>query len=185
MAFDLDDDELEATRKMHKSRYINVGSIEENIKILENLKSYLNLLVYEGKDKIIYNDLLWDEKTVDCINAIEHLINDYTRQKQINEEHQKINGELRERIKELEEANKIFALEGSKVRLSLYIKENYIPIQKIQDKIEELNNQEKELQNSITEEEREEYEDANISFLLCDIEIRREVLKELLQEGNK
>lgn len=105
MAFDLDDDELEATRKMHKSRYINVGSIEENIKILENLKSYLNLLVYEGKDKIIYNDLLWDEKTVDCINAIEHLINDYTRQKQINEEHQKINAELREKVKELEEGN--------------------------------------------------------------------------------
>lgn len=103
MAFDLDDDELEATRKMHKSRYINVGSIEENIKILENLKSYLNLLVYEGKDKIIYNDLLWDEKTVDCINAIEHLINDYTRQKQINEEHQKINGELSEKIKALEQ----------------------------------------------------------------------------------
>lgn len=59
----------------------NVGSIEEDIRILENLKSYLNLLVYEGKDKIIYNDLLWDEKTVDCINAIEHLINNYTRQK--------------------------------------------------------------------------------------------------------
>ena len=84
----------------------NVGSIEEDIRILENLKSYLNLLVYEGKDKIIYNDLLWDEKTVDCINAIEHLINNYTRQKQINEEHQKINGELREKVKELEEKNK-------------------------------------------------------------------------------
>ena len=84
----------------------NVGSIEEDIKILENLKSYLNLLVYEGKDKIIYNDLLWDEKTADCINAIEHLINNYTRQKQINEEHQKINGELREKVKELECENK-------------------------------------------------------------------------------
>ena len=80
----------------------NVGSIEEDIKILENLKSYLNLLVYEGKDKIIYNDLLWDEKTVDCINAIEHLINNYTRQKQINEEHKKVNGELRQAINTVE-----------------------------------------------------------------------------------
>ena len=133
MAFDLDDEELRETRKMHKSRYINVGSIEENIKILENLKSYLNLLVYEGKDKIIYNDLLWDEKTVDCINAIEYLINDYKRQKQINEEHQKINGELREKVKELEKENRIFALEGSKIKLSLYIKENYIPKQKIKE----------------------------------------------------
>lgn len=76
----------------------NVGGIEDDIKILENLKSYLNLLIYEGNDKIIYNDLLWDEKTVDCIYAMENLINDYTRQKQINEEHQKINGELKKAI---------------------------------------------------------------------------------------
>lgn len=92
---------------MRKGSDINVGSIEEHIKILENLKSYLNLLVYDGNDKIIYNDLLWDEKTVDCINAIEHLLSDYTRQKQINKEHQKINGELREKVKELEEENLI------------------------------------------------------------------------------
>ena len=136
MAFDLDDDELEATRKMHKSRYINVGSIEENIKILENLKSYLNLLVYEGKDKIIYNDLLWDEKTVDCINAIEHLINDYTRQKQINEEHQKINGELREKVKALEAENE--ATRKVIVEQCDFIQNFSIPKQKVKDKIKDL-----------------------------------------------
>lgn len=48
--------------------------IEENIKILENLKKYLNLLIYEGTHKIIYNDLGWDEKTIDCINAIAHIL---------------------------------------------------------------------------------------------------------------
>ena len=37
--------------------------------------------------------------------AIEHLLQDYTRQKQINEEHQKINGELIEKVKKLEEEN--------------------------------------------------------------------------------
>ena len=136
MAFDLDDDELEATRKMHKSRYINVGSIEENIKILENLKSYLNLLVYKGKDKIIYNDLLWDEKTVDCINAIEHLINDYTRQKQINEEHQKINGELREKVKALEAENE--ATRKVIVEQCDFIQNFSIPKQKVKDKIKDL-----------------------------------------------
>ena len=136
MAFDLDDEELEATRKMHKSRYINVGSIEENIKILENLKSYLNLLVYEGKDKIIYNDLLWDEKTVDCINAIEHLINDYTRQKQINEEHQKINGELREKVKALEAENE--ATRKVIVEQCDFIQNFSIPKQKVKDKIKDL-----------------------------------------------
>ena len=37
--------------------------------------------------------------------ALKNLIQDYTRQKQINEEHQNINGELRERIKELDTKN--------------------------------------------------------------------------------
>lgn len=61
---------------------------------------------------------------------------------------------------------------------------NSIPIQKIKDKIEELNKKEQELQNSVSNEEREEYSDANISWNLMDIEIRREVLQELL-EGEK
>ena len=158
---------------MSKGNDKNVGSIEEDIKILKELMEDVEL-TFAG-----WVDILNEREK----KALKNLIQDYTRQKQINEEHQNINGELRERIKELEEANKIFALEGSKVRLSLYIKENYIPKQKIKDKIEELNRKEQELQNSITEEEREEYSDANISFLLCDIEIRREILEELLQES--
>lgn len=48
--------------------------IEEDIKRLENLKKYLNLLIYEETHKIIYNDLGWDEKTIDCINAIDHIL---------------------------------------------------------------------------------------------------------------
>lgn len=47
-------------------------------------------------------------------------------------------GELREKVKELEEKNRIFALEGSRVKLELYIKENYIPKQAVIDKIEEI-----------------------------------------------
>ena len=90
----------------------NVGSIEEDIKILENLKSYLNLLVYEGKDKIIYNDLLWDEKTVDCINAIEHLINDYTRQKQVVIDKME---ELNKEIKSCDEIDAIFKIKQQQV----------------------------------------------------------------------
>lgn len=35
--------------------------------------------------------------------AISNILSDYTRQKQINEEHKKLNGELREKVKELEE----------------------------------------------------------------------------------
>ena len=77
----------------------NVGSIEEDIKIIKN--SWL------------YND----EENVKFVNAIEHLLQDYTRQKQINEEHQKINGELREKVKELECENK----ENKKKYLALLI----------------------------------------------------------------
>lgn len=67
--------------------------IEEDIKILENLKKYLNLLIYEGTHKIIYNDLGWDEKTIDCINAIDHILAEREEDKK--------------RIKELEKTNKI------------------------------------------------------------------------------
>lgn len=45
---------------------------------------------------------------------------------------------LQSRIKELEESNRIYVLNGSNIKLELYIKENYIPVQKIKDKIEEL-----------------------------------------------
>ena len=42
------------------------------------------------------------------------------------------------KIKELEEENKIYILNGDNVKLELYIKENYIPVQKVKDKIEGL-----------------------------------------------
>ena len=57
-----------------------------------------------------------------------------------------------------------------------------IPVQKVKDKIEELNKKEQKLQNSISAEEREEYSDANISWDLMDINIKREVLQELIEE---
>ena len=88
-------------------------------------------------------------------------------QKQINEKDK--------RIKELEEelysANKI---------INEYL--DGIPKQVIKDKIDEINREEQELQKSISEEEREEYADANISYLLCDFEIRKEVLRELMED---
>ena len=62
---------------------------------------------------------------------------------------------------------------------------NYvISKQKIKDKIEELNKKEQKLQNCISTKEKEEYSDANISWNLMDINIRREELQELL-EGRK
>lgn len=41
-------------------------------------------------------------------------------------------------IEKLRKDNTIFALEGSRIALKHYIENNYIPIQKIKDKIEEI-----------------------------------------------
>lgn len=115
MAFDLDDDELEATRKMHKGSDINVGNIEEDIKILKSIIKVHNDFFPESNKETI------NEKEIKALN---NLINDYKRQKQINEEHQKINGELREKVKELEEENYL-------QKVALF--EESIPKQKIKD----------------------------------------------------
>ena len=81
-----------------------MSNIEEDIKILENLKKYLNLLIYEGTHKIIYNDLGWDEKTIDCINAIDHILEE-------REEDKKKIEELEKEIKK----NKMYLIMASEV----------------------------------------------------------------------
>lgn len=79
---DLDDEELRATRKL--LGLDRNKSIEEDIKKLENLIVTLPNFHLGGGD------------------SIERILQDYKRQKQINEEHRKVNGELREKVKELE-----------------------------------------------------------------------------------
>lgn len=109
--------------------------IEEDIKILENLKKYLNLLIYEGTHKIIYNDLGWDEKTIDCINAIDHILEEREEDKK--------------RIKELE------VLEDDlKDKRIVYVdtpefEEKFIPKQKVKEELEK------------AEKENEPYEQHN------------------------
>ena len=70
----------------------NVGSIEEDIRILQE------------------KDCMWHYPETRIEEAIEDIIADYTRQKQINEEHKKINGELREKVKELEEERQLVGI---------------------------------------------------------------------------
>ena len=166
---------------MSKGSDINVGNIEEDIEIVKSL-------IEDTKKSLISNTELSQyrksNRTI-AYKALEHLLLDYERQKQINEEHQKINGELREKVKELDTKNDELLKDLYSANCIIADLTDSIPKQNIIEKIEELDRKEQELQNSISEEEREEYEDANISYLLCDIEIRRKVLKELLQEGNK
>jgi hypothetical protein len=129
-----------------------MNSMEEDIDILER---FLKIC-----DEDLFTEISIKTNGL-TRNAIEHLIKSY---------------------KELEEENRIFALEGSRVRLKIHIDKNYIPVSLVEETIEELNKQEQKLQDSISDEEREEYSDANISYQLMDIEIKRSVLQELLEK---
>lgn len=76
-------------------------------------------------------------------------------------------------IEKLREDNTIFALEGSRVALKLYIENNYIPVQKVKDKIEYLDKQQKQW-----------LEDRELKASDSEIIFARDVLQELL-EGRK
>lgn len=139
--------------------------MEEDIKILENVIVEYSTQVEDYKYYTVPVRL--DERD---IQAIENLI--------------KRNKELEEKDKYY---NKLIKLaqtitdESLKEALEEFEKD-YIPKSKIKEKIEELNKEEQEAQNSISDEEREEYSDANISYILMDIETRRRCYKELLGE---
>lgn len=98
--------------------------IEENIKILENLKKYLNLLIYEGTHKIIYNDLGWDEKTIDCINAIAHILAEREEDKKKIEELEVLEDDLKDK--------RIVYVDTPE------FEENYIPKQKVLEEIDQV-----------------------------------------------
>ena len=84
-------------------------------------------------------------------------------------------------LKENETLKKLHIQDNNKLD---FVMKHCILEQKIKDKIEELNKKEQKLQNSISAEEREEYSDANISWDLMNINIKREVLQDLI-EGRK
>ena len=90
---------------------------------------------------------------------------------------------LQKENKELEEINN--ELEAEKNEAIRRYNFESIPVSLVEEKIEELNKKEQKLQNSISAEEREEYSDANISWDLMDINIKREVLQELIEESEE
>ena len=114
----------------------NVANIEEDAKeyrinlsqkqSIELLKDTLNKFEIRGEQLYLLKI------------AIENILADYTRQKQINEEHQKINGELREKVKQLEaklEFQKFGDLDN--IEFEEYMNQ-FIPKQVVIDKIEEI-----------------------------------------------
>ena len=135
---DLDKEELKATRKLNGVD--KKSNIEEDIKLI-NLKE-INERFNNGTETI--------EDIINyCRNYEIHFGSKVTMRVVEKEYFDK----LVERIKDLEEENRIFALEGSRVKLKLYIEKNYIPVQKVKDKIEHY----KELQNNYIKK----YDEAN------------------------
>lgn len=62
------------------------NSIEKDEKILNNIKAFMQESINKGCRKFIYNDLGYEEKCVDVINTIEHILQDYKSVLKENEE---------------------------------------------------------------------------------------------------
>ena len=109
------------------------------------------------------------------INTLEERNKDL---EQIEKEHKKENGRLREELENIEyiKRNFDYCLE-QKIKEGIELK--------VKEKMQELDKEEKEAQESISDEEREEYSDASIGYLLMNIETRRQALQELLEENEK
>ena len=63
---------------------------KEKREILEHLVEYLQDKIDTGYHKIFYNDDMYDEKTIDCINAINDTLEENKRLNKENEELKKI-----------------------------------------------------------------------------------------------
>lgn len=106
----------------------NVANIEDDVKLV---KRYLENSAYKKSNSDFFKNGGWEMVDLEIPKAMANILAEREQKDK--------------RIQELEEENRIFALEGSRVRLELYIKENYIPKQAVIDKMEELN---KEIKNS-------------------------------------
>lgn len=173
------------------------NSIEKDEKILNNMKIYMQENIEKGFHKFIYNDLGNDEKCIDVINAIEHILSDYKRVLKENEyirnELDKQQTTINKYAKENEKLkNKLLdTLEGQKVikeETPQYIKENYIPVQIIKDKIEkEIKYHERnilEIENITMLKSKTAKEEAKIEFNKYAIVVLKKILQELIEGEN-
>ena len=106
-----------------------MSSIEKDIK---NIKQYINLVLDEGYCDCNELNMISTGRYCDGSKNVAYSMQNILAEREKD----------KKRIKELEEENKIYVLNGDNVKLELYIKENYIPVQKVKDKIEEINEDE-------------------------------------------
>lgn len=109
--------------------------------------------------------------------AIEELLKAYKELKEIEESHRKENGKLRERVKELEEWNEYYRKE---MLSKEYIKLNYIPKSKVEEKIGEIQKEYEETLKTANFKEIEKMN--NINFRGITLEGQRSILRELLEK---
>lgn len=148
-------------------------SIEKDEEILNNIKAYMQENIDKGYHKFVYNDLGYDEKCVDVINAIEHILSDYKKL-------QKENEELKNKLS-LKQFDINVVYNDYLEKLNEY-KENSISIQKVKDKIEELKQERDETYTKFLGGNRT---DENLSTRGKMIEGGIKVLQELLEESEE
>ena len=136
---------------------------------------------------LLFQDRLTNYGKREMINYYE---NEIARQKQINEEHQKEIAELKEYIFIAPNLDEMTATKYANIQREAYTKgraeeqqraeyiiyKNFIPKQKIKDKIEELKNEKEQLRI-----------DKNVTWdsQIYKIDLKIQVLQELLQEEDK
>lgn len=129
MAFDLDNEELKATRKLHnqddglyeETSDKNVANIEDDVKIV---KRYLENSAYKESNSDFFKNGGWEIVDLEIPKAMKNIIAEREQDKK--------------KIQELEEENRIYVLEGNRVKLELYIKENYILKQKVIEALDDI-----------------------------------------------
>ena len=144
---------------------------DEEKKAIEKIEKLIEYLKKWNEDfTIVPKDVKYFEKILDMTKTHLRMIDENIE-------------EILEQSKEIEELNSdLEVFKRALTDIEVVYNKNYTSNDKIKAKIEELDKQEQDLQNSIRDEEREEYSDASISWELMDIHIRRETLQQLLDE---
>ena len=98
---------------------------------------------------------------------------------------------IKEKIRELEEENRMLASEGSRVRLDLYIKGNYIPKQKVKDILNEIQEEYNKLEEQFdciwdkkSKDNYDRYKLQELSAMQQELGFILGKFEELLEEGD-
>ncbi len=99
----------------------NVVNIEDDVKIV---KRYLENSAYKESNSDFFKNGDWEIVDLEIPRAMQNILAEREQDKK--------------KIQELEEENRIYVLEGNRVKLVLYIKENYILKQKVIEALDDI-----------------------------------------------